>query len=114
MDSAFGEKAKSITGRASAVSSYLFVENLFVNKKQKLISNFVEFYLKLLNEVKENMLLLRQYKEPKNRLIMDKFQKYILQASVEPYSIKSRNEFLEKAFDFYLNPKTKGKIIGSK
>lgn len=114
MNSAFSGKAKYISGRASAVSAYLFIENLYLDKKQKLIPNFVEFYLKLLNEIKENMVLLRQYKEPQNRLIMDKFQKHILQASVEPYSIKRRNEFLKEAFAYYLNPKTKGKIINGK
>jgi hypothetical protein len=45
---------------------------------------------------------------------MEEFQKYILQASVEAYSIKRRHEYLRKAFNYYLDPKTKGKIIGGK
>lgn len=108
MDSTFGRNAKYITGRASAVSAYLFIENLYKNKKEKLIPKFVEFYLSLLKDIKQNMVLIRQYKEPKNLLIMDKFQKYILQASVETYSIKRRDEFLKIAFEIYLK---KGEII---
>jgi hypothetical protein len=40
---------------------------------------------------------------------LENFQKYVLQASVEGYSVKRRHEFLEKAFDLYLS--SKGKII---
>ncbi len=111
MDSSFGENAKNISGRAAVVSAYLFTEDLFVNDKQKLISDFAKFYLKLLNDIKENMVAIRNYQQPQNRLIMDKFQKYILQASVESYSLKNRHEFLKEAFNYYLS--TKGKIIGS-
>ena len=60
------------------------------------------------------MELLSQYEKQENSTIMEEFQKYILQASVEPYSIRMRNEFLKKAFQYYLDQKTKGKIIGSK
>ena len=67
-----------------------------------------------LTEIKKNMELLSQYEKPENSTIMEEFQKYILQASVEPYSIRRRNEFLKKAFQYYLDQKTKGKIIGSK
>jgi hypothetical protein len=45
---------------------------------------------------------------------LEDFQKYISQASVEPYAIKRRNLFLEKAFEYYRDPRTNGKIIGSK
>lgn len=109
MNSSFGKGAKNISGRASVISAYLFIEDLFVSNKQKLISNFARFYLKLLNDIKGNMVSIRNYKEPNNRLIMDRFQKYILQASVESYSIKRRHEFLDEAFKHYLKT---GKIIG--
>ncbi|MDD4901121.1 MAG: DUF262 domain-containing protein [Patescibacteria group bacterium] len=112
MDTAFGKKAENLSGRAAIVSAYLYIENLYINKKQKLIPVFVKFYLQLLNRIKENMQLIRhEWAQPNNRDIMDGFQKYILQASVEPSSIRKRNEFLEKAFEYYLK---KSKIIGDK
>ena len=43
--------------------------------------------------------------------VLEEFQKYVSQASVEPYAIKRRNQFLDKAFEHYLDPRTKGKII---
>lgn len=114
MDKNFSNNAEHISSRAVAVSAYLFVEDLYLNKKTSPISHFAKFYIKLLTEIKKNMELLSQYEKPENSTIMEEFQKYILQASVEPYSIRRRNEFLKKAFQYYLDQKTKGKIIGSK
>lgn len=114
MDKHFGDEAKCISSRAVAISAYLFVENLHENDKTPLVPNFVKFYVKMLNEIKANMDLLRRFKTPNNRQIMEEFQKYILQASVEQNSISRRDEFLRKAFSHYLAPKTKGEIVGSK
>lgn len=114
MDKHFGEEAEYISARAVAVSAYLFVENLHENDKALLVPHFVKFFIKLLNEIKSNMDLLRRFKTPHNRQIMEEFQKYILQASVEPSSIARRDEFLKKAFTHYMDPKTKGEIIGGK
>jgi len=114
MDRHFGKKAESVSSRAVAVSAYLFVEDLYVNNKTASVPSFVKFYLKLLDEIKRNMELLSQYEMPENSTIMEEFQRYLLQASVEPYSIRRRNEFLKKAFKHYKNSKTKGEIIGSK
>ena len=113
MDKEFGEKARDISSRATAVSAYLFVEDLFLKKKIPMISEFVEFYINLLNAIKGNMELLSRFEQPENNTIMEGFQRHIIQASVEPYSIKRRHDFLIKAFDFYRDPATKGKIIGS-
>lgn len=113
MDKEFGEKAQNISSRATAVSAYLFIEYLIEEGKKTLISEFVKFYVELLNVIKHNMELLSHYKKPENTTVMEEFQKYILQASVEPYSIKRRHEFLEKAFDYYRSSATKGKIIRS-
>jgi hypothetical protein len=44
---------------------------------------------------------------------MDDFQKYVLQASVEPSSIRRRHKFLEEAFAYYKDPATNGKILGT-
>lgn len=114
MDGGFGDRAEEISSRAVAVSAYLFVEELCQNKRSDTLSQFAEFYEKLLKEIKENLALLRKYDPPKNKVIIDEFQRYISQASVEKYSLKNRNEFLKKAFQYYLDLKTKGKIIGSK
>lgn len=114
MDRHFGEEAQSISSRAVAVSAYLFVEGLCLQKKTRLIAEFVKFYVKLLDEVKTNLKLLAKFREPTNRTILEEFQKYISQASVEPYAIERRNLFIEKAFEHYHGPKTSGEIIGSK
>ncbi len=112
MDGAFGEKALIIASRAVAVSAYLFAEELVVNKKERLIPKFAAFYVKLLGEIKQNMDRLSHYENPTNSTVMEEFQKYVLQASVEGYSIKRRHDFLRKAFNYYRS--TKGKIIGIK
>lgn len=114
MDRAFKKDAPMISSRAVAVSAYLFAEELFLNKKTNLITSFSEFYSKLLSEIKNNMGLLRNFERPKNSCVMEEFQKYILQASVEGYSVKRRHDFLKEAFDYYRAPKTRGKIKGDK
>lgn len=114
MDKEFGKNAQIISSRAVAISAYLFIEDLYLDGKINIIPKFVEFFIKLLNEIDDNMELLRKYKRPENTTIMEEFQKYILQASVEAYSIRRRHEFLKRAFDYYLDPETKGAILGSK
>jgi len=113
MDKRFKEDAAAISSRAVAVSCYLFVETLYLNNQEDQISDFALFYKKLLDDLKSDLKLLSKYKKPCNTTILEEFQKHISQASVEPYAIKSRNRFLEKAFRHYLDPKTKGQIIGS-
>lgn len=114
MDKQFGEKANSISSRAVAVSAYLFMEELYDNDEESLMSSFVSFYIALLDDIKSNLKLLSNYEKPTNSTILEDFQKYISQASVEPYAIKRRNLFLQNAFKYYVNPKTKGRIIGDK
>lgn len=109
MDKSFGEEASYISSRAIAVTAYLFTEELVIEKKKDLVKQFSGFYLKLLREIKKNMDLISNYEKPKNSLIMEEFQKYVLQASVEAYSINRRHEFTRKAFDFYI--KNGGEII---
>jgi len=114
MDKTFGKDAALISSRAIAVSGYLFIEELVEEGNAKQVPKFAQFYAALLNEIKENMDLLSNYKQARNSTLMEEFQKYVLQASVEAYSLKRRHEFLKKAFDYYLDSKTKNKIIGSK
>jgi hypothetical protein len=113
MEKYFGKRAESITSRAVAVSAYLFCEELHVQKKTSQIEEFAEFYAKLLDEIKENLRLLSRFKEPTNPRVLEAFQKYISQASVESYAIKRRHSFLESAFAYFTSSKTKGRIIGA-
>ncbi|MCH7828534.1 DUF262 domain-containing protein [Patescibacteria group bacterium] len=108
MDKSFEDKAEAVSSRAVAVSAYLFAEELYQDKKLELISKFAEFYEKLLHEITDNLTLLRKYDPPKNKVIIDEFQKHISQASVERNSLENRHNFLKKAFLHY--QKT-GKII---
>lgn len=107
MDDEFGETAQSISSRAIAVSAYLFVEDLYVNKKTALVPQFVAFYTELLETIKQDMQRVSQYEKPNHPAVLDGFQKYVLQASVEPYSIKRRDAFLRTAFDRYGSKKRK-------
>jgi len=112
MDKRFGQNASAISSRAVAVSAYLFVEQLCQRKKKGLISEFAKFYVKLLEEVKANLKLLSAFREPRNRAVLEQFQRHVSQASVEPFAIRGRHTFLEKAFHYYRAPKTKGRIFG--
>jgi hypothetical protein len=98
MDRGFGESAKIISSRAVAVSAYLFCEQLVRNGRAERISKFAKFYARLLGDIQRNLELLAAYKRPRNSTILEEFQKYISQASVEPYSIRRRHEFLERKF----------------
>lgn len=111
MDSAFGSRAVAISSRAVAVSAYLFSEELIERGEEVHLSEFAKFFIKLLEEIKENMRLISNYANPTNPYILENFQKYILQASVEGYSVRRRHEFLSRAFETYLDPKSKGEII---
>src|SRR5579864_2403852 len=91
MEKCFGSKAESITSRAVAVSAYLFCEELYIQKKLIQIEEFAEFYVKLLDEIRDNLGLLSKFREPTNRAVLEECQKYISQASVESYAIKRRH-----------------------
>lgn len=114
LDKAFGENAIGISSRGIAVTAFLFAEELIKGKKIGQLKRFAEFYMKLLGAIKNDMKRIANFDRPKNTLILEEFQKYVLQASVEPYSIKRRHNFVKKAFAYYLKPKTKGRIIGAK
>lgn len=102
MDKAFGKRASVISSRAVAVSGFLFVEELVRDGHSDHVTKFSKFYLKLLDEIKRNMVLLSRYEKPENPSLIEDFQKYIIQASVEGYSISRRHEYLKKSFEEYL------------
>jgi hypothetical protein len=111
MDKQFEDKALAISSRAVAVSVYLFAEDLYLRKKVSLMTEFAEFTVTLIHEIKRNLNLLNRFENPDNTRILEGFQKYISQASVEPYAIRRRHEFLREAFDYYRSPRGKGKIL---
>lgn len=84
-----------------------------MEKRVSHIDDFAEFYAKLLGEIKGNLKLLSKFKKPTNPTVLEEFQKYISQASVESYAIKRRNLFLERAFEYFNSSKTRGRIIGA-
>ncbi len=114
LDKAFEIDAARISSRAVAVTAYLYAEELIKGEQSALIGKFAKFYLKLLEAIRNDMDRIGKYKKPTNPTVMEEFQKYVTQASVEAYSIRRRHEFVKKAFEYYLKPKTKGQIIGSK
>lgn len=75
MDENFGEKAKTISSRAVAVSAYLFVEDLFLQKKSARIPGFAEFFTNLLDETKKNLKLLSNFEKPENPMILRRIPK---------------------------------------
>jgi hypothetical protein len=113
MEKGFGDLAEVISSRAVAVSAFLFCEQLHTQRKVSQIDEFAEFYAKLLNEIKDNLKLLSKFKKPTNPTVLEEFQKYISQASVESYAIKRRNLFLERAFAYFNSSKTRGRIVGA-
>lgn len=114
MDDAFGQDAAAISSRAVAVSAYLFSEKLFLEEQISKITQFARFYVALLNDVQNELKRISKFLPPENMALLEEFHKYISQASVEPYSLKRRQLFLETAFKYYQDPKTKGRIVGSK
>lgn len=108
IDDVFGDRAEKISSRASLVSAYLFAEKLVLEDKMKDLKIFVKFYLRLWDRIVEQNQLIRRYEAPNNRIILERFYKNVQQASVEPYSIKRRQEFLDEAFEHF---KETGKII---
>lgn len=111
MEHGFGNEAQDISSRAVAVTAYLFVEDLCAKKRSSKVPAFAKFFSKLLEGINEDLKRVSDYERPKNRLVLEEFQKHITQASVESFAIKRRHVFVEKAFAHYL--KTKGKILGS-
>lgn len=108
-ENAFGKNISKLNRKSAVVSAYLFCEEIIEKKSGKNLKEFAAFYLQLLDEVRQQADLIKDYKIPGKKILLDRFQKNLQQASVEGYSIKRRQEFLEEAFGYYLK---KGEIIG--
>ncbi len=109
LEKAFAAEAQAISSRAIAVTVYLFAEELFMTGKSSKMKRFASFFVKLLGEIQADLTRLTKYENPKNRLVLENFQKHVTQASVEPSGIRRRHEFVASAFAHYL--KTNGKIL---
>jgi len=100
LDEYFGERAVRLRNRASIVSAYLFFEELIINHEDDKLPIFVEFYIKFLrvlrNQVQKGLDYDQEYRE-----LLD-FQIYVIQASIAKSSIERRHEMLKKFFDYYL------------
>ena len=88
-------------GKAAIVSLYLFAEELMETGNEKDLGLFIEFYIKLTEKLQYQSKLIKDHKAPDNKVILDKFQKYIQQASAEDNSIRIRHIFLRAAFSEY-------------
>ena len=111
MDKDFASVASSISSRAVAITAYFFVEDLYKEDQKALVPAFANFYGVLLSKIYQDLTRLANYESPKCRRLLEDFQKYISQASVEAYAIRRRHVFLKEAFAYYRDPKTKGKIL---
>jgi hypothetical protein len=107
----FGENISKLNRKSAIVSAYLFCEEIIERSNGKNLDKFPFFYLQLLDEMKQQADLINNYKTPTKKILLEKFQKNLQQASAEGYSMKRRQEFLEQAFAYYLK---KGEIIGDK
>jgi hypothetical protein len=109
MESVFGDNASKLNRKSAIVSAYLFCEELIRNKDKKSLKLFPNFYLLLIDEMKKQATLVKTYKTPDKKILLDKFQNNLQQASAEGYSIERRHEFLKKtAFPYFLKT---GKIV---
>jgi len=98
LDLIFGVRAAEITNRASAVSIYFLVEEMFAAKtldgKEDLIRDFyLEFLNQLRNEVKAGI-------DAKNRFLL-LYQSRVIQAADTKAALIDRHDRLKQAFKYY-------------
>jgi len=105
----FGKEVIELKRKSAIVSVYLFYEELIEKKSGKDLDKFPKFYLQLLKEVKQQANFVKNFDKPIKKILLEKFQHNLQQASAEGYSIERRHQFLDVAFDYYLKT---GKIIG--
>lgn len=98
LDEIFGVRAAEITNRASAVSIYFLVEEMFMEKtlhgKEDLIRDFyLDFLRQLRNEVRAGI-------DAKNRFLLF-YQSRIIQAADTKAALIERHDRLKQAFKYY-------------
>lgn len=98
LDEIFGERATEITNRASALSIYFLVEEMFMQKtlhgKEDLIRDFyLEFLRQLRDEVSAGI-------DAKNRFLL-LYQSRVIQAADTKAALTERHDRLKQAFEYY-------------
>lgn len=98
LDEIFGERAAEITNRASAVSIYFLVEEMFIEKtlhgKEDLIRDFyLEFLIQLRHEVSAGI-------DARNRFLL-LYQSRVIQAADSKAALIERHDRLNQAFEYY-------------
>ena len=104
----FGDKLRYVSNRATAVSLYLFVNELKEEGKEDEIKDFVHFFEKFLRTLKWQIPKGVKMDEAYHDLL--KFQTNISQAAGERPSIQKRHDFLREYFDYF--KKDRGSIKG--
>jgi len=101
------EKIK-LGNRAISITLFFFINKLIEENKKNKIENFLDFFEKFQNKLKEQVAL--GIDIDRNFRDLLKFQSYISNAAAEKYAIENRQKLLEEYFDFYLknNQKIKG------
>lgn len=108
MEKVFGDNSEKLGRKAAIVSAYLFCEEIIEKNNEQNLDNFPKFYIQLLKEMKQQADLAKKFDKPTKKILLEKFQHNLQQASAEGYSIERRHQFLDVAFDYYLKT---GKII---
>lgn len=105
MNDIFGILAIEIRNRASVVSIYLFIEELYLHDdldgKEKIIK---KFYIEFLKEIRKQV---RLGIDATNRFLIS-YQSKVIQGADNKSAIKYRHDSLKQAFDYYIS---KNKII---
>ncbi len=113
MDRGLASVASTISSRTVAITAYFFVEDLYNNDQEDLVPAFAKFYQLLLSKINEDLTrLAKNYERPKHPRLLEDFQKYISQASVEPYAIGLRHRFLKEGLRVLPQAQNKGPVSG--
>ena len=98
LDGIFGVRAAEITNRASAVSIYFLVEEMFIENtlhgKEDLIR---DFYLDFLSQLRDEV---RAGIDAANRFLL-LYQSRVIQAADSRAALTERHDRLKKAFEYY-------------
>lgn len=100
LDEIFGVRAAEITNRASVVSIYLLVEEMFINNKLKGKEEIIrDFYLKFLDKLRNEV---RLGIDATSRFLLS-YQSRVIQAADSKTSIAERHDRLKESFEYYLS-----------
>jgi len=99
LDEIFGVRAAEITNRASAVSIYFLVEEMFIESTLHGKENLIhDFYLEFLSQLRDEV---RLGIDATNRFLL-LYQSRVIQAADSRTSLTERHDRLKEAFEYYL------------